>query len=61
MYAWVDYQKGFDSVTHSWINKSVVLIGNNKKLIYFTKKIMSIWKASMRLHTEGRIIETEDI
>jgi hypothetical protein len=58
MHAWIDYQKAFDSTAHSWINKSLVLIGINKKIIYFTKNSTSIWKASLRLYTEGGITET---
>jgi hypothetical protein len=29
--AWIDYQKAFDRVPHSWIIKSLELIGINKK------------------------------
>ena len=36
--AWIDYQKAFDSVPHSWIIKSWQLIGINNKIISFTKK-----------------------
>jgi len=61
MLAWIDYQKAFDSVAHSSINKSLLLIGINNKIICFTKKATSIWKASLRLYTEGGITETEDL
>jgi len=54
MHAWIDYQKALDSAAHSWINKSLVLIGINNEIIYFTKKATNIWKASLRLYTEGR-------
>jgi hypothetical protein len=37
---WIDYQKSFDSVPHSWIIKSVEIIGINTKVISFTKKFM---------------------
>ena len=59
--AWIDYQKAFDMVSHSWIIKSLELIGINNKVISFTKKVMSYWRTRMRLHTENKIIETEDI
>ena len=36
--AWIDYQKVFDRVPHSWIIKSLELIGINNKAILFTKK-----------------------
>jgi hypothetical protein len=31
--AWIDYQKAFDSVPHSWIEKSTELIGVNNKIV----------------------------
>jgi hypothetical protein len=59
--AWIDYQKAFDRVPHSWIIKSLELIGINNKIISFTKKIMTYWKTWMCLHAENKLIETEDI
>jgi len=58
--AWIDYQKAFDRVSHSWIIKSLELIGTNYKVISFTKKVMIYWRTHMRLHTENKLIETED-
>jgi hypothetical protein len=59
--AWIDYQKAFDRVPHSWIIKSLELIGINNKVISFTKKGMTYWKTRMCLHAENMLIETEDI
>ena len=59
--AWIDYQKAFDRVPHSWIIKSLELIGINSKVILFTKKVMTSWKTRMCLHAENKLIETEDI
>jgi hypothetical protein len=36
--AWIDYQNAFDRVPHSWIIKSLELIGINNKVVAFTKK-----------------------
>jgi len=36
----INYQKGFDRVPHSWIVKSLELIGINNKVILFTKKVL---------------------
>jgi uncharacterized ubiquitin-like protein YukD len=58
---WIDYQKAFDRVPHSWIIKSLEIIGINTKVMSFTKKVMSYWKTRMRLHAENKLIETEDI
>ena len=35
--AWIDYQKAFDSVSHSWVQKSMELVGVNSKLVRFCK------------------------
>jgi hypothetical protein len=59
--AWIDYQKVFDRVPHSWIIKSIEIIGINTKVISFTQKVMGYWRTRMRLHTENKLIETEDI
>jgi hypothetical protein len=59
--AWIDYQKAFDRVPHSWIIKSLQLIGINSKFIAFTKKVMTYWRTHMRLHAGNGLIETEDI
>jgi flavorubredoxin len=58
---WIDYQKAFDRVPHSWIIKSLELIGINNKVISFVKKVMPHWKTNMCLHAEQSLIKTEDI
>jgi hypothetical protein len=42
--AWIDYQKAFDSVPHSWIEKSIELLGVNNKIINFCKSSMEKWR-----------------
>jgi hypothetical protein len=42
--AWIDYQKEFYRVPHSWIIKSLELIGINDKVISFMKKVMPHWR-----------------
>jgi hypothetical protein len=59
--AWIDYQKAFDRVQHSWIIKSLELIGIINKVTAFTKKVITYWRTCMCLHTENELIETEDI
>ena len=53
---WTDYQKAFDRVPHSWIIKSLELIGINNKVILFTKKVMTYWKTRICLHAENKLI-----
>jgi hypothetical protein len=57
---WIDYQKAFDRVPHSWIIKSLELIGINN-VTAFTKKAITYWRTHMRQHAENELIETEDI
>jgi hypothetical protein len=38
--AWIDYQKAFDSVPHSWVEKSIDLVGVNSKIVRFCKLSM---------------------
>ena len=59
--AWINYQKAYDRVPHSWIIKFLELIGINNKVISFTKNVMRYCRTRMRLHTENKLIETEDI
>jgi uncharacterized ubiquitin-like protein YukD len=59
--AWIDYQKAFDRVPHSWIIKSLETIEINTKVISFTQKVMGDWRTCMRLHAENKLIDTEDI
>ena len=33
--AWIDYQKAFDSVPRSWVEKSIELVGLNSKILNF--------------------------
>jgi len=57
--ACTDYQKVLDSVSPSWLIKSLELIGINNKMISFTKKNLNYWKGSMRLYTDLKLIQTE--
>jgi len=40
---WIDYQKAFDSVPHSWVEKSIALVGVNNKIVRFCKLFMEKW------------------
>jgi hypothetical protein len=59
--AWINYQKAFDRVPHSWIIKSAEIIGINTKVISFTKKVMGYWRKHTCLHAEIKPKETDDI
>jgi hypothetical protein len=55
--AWIDYQKASGRVPHSWIINSLEQIG----ITSFSKKIMSHLRTRMRVHTENKLTETEEI
>jgi len=59
--AWIDYQKAFGRVPHSWIIKCIEIIGINTKVISFTMKVMVYWRTRMRLHAENKLVEKEVI
>ena len=42
--AWIDYQKAFNSVPHSWVEKSIEFVGVNSKIVRFCKLSMEKWK-----------------
>jgi hypothetical protein len=41
--AWIDYQKAFDSVPHSWVEKSIELVGVKRKIVRFCKLSVEKW------------------
>ena len=41
--AWIDYQKAFESIAHSWVEKSIALVGVNSKIVRFCKLFMEKW------------------
>ena len=54
--AWIDYQKAFDSVPHSWINRCLELYKVEEGLRTFLKKQMTRWRTSITLnHANGDI------
>jgi hypothetical protein len=56
--AWTDYQKAFDSVTRSWIGKSIELIGVNNKIVKFYKFSMEKWSTKLQLKTNQELIQS---
>jgi hypothetical protein len=58
--AWMDYQKAFDRLPHSWIIKSIKIIGINVKVVLFTKKVMCYWRTRMYLDAENKLMEIEE-
>jgi hypothetical protein len=59
--AWIGYQKAFERVPHSWMIKSLKLMGINTKVISFTKNVTGYWRRRMLLYAENKLIKTEDM
>jgi hypothetical protein len=55
--AWTDYQKAFDSVPYSWIEKSIELLGVNNKIINFCKSSMEKWR-TLQLKTNQELLQS---
>ena len=43
----IDYQKAVDSVPHSWVEKSIELVGVNSKSVRFCKLSMDKWNTRL--------------
>jgi hypothetical protein len=47
---WIDYQKALDSVSHSWIGKSMNLIGMNYKIVKVCELSTQKWSTQLHLN-----------
>jgi hypothetical protein len=56
--AWIDYQKAFDSVPHSWIEKSIELIGANNKIVELCSLSMEKWSTKLQLNTNEKLMQS---
>ena len=55
--AWIDYQIAFDSVPHSWVEKSIELVGVNSKIVRFCKISMEKWNTRLILKTKQEVMQ----
>jgi hypothetical protein len=56
---WIDYQKALDSVPHSWIEKSIELIGVNNKIVKFCMLSMEKWSTKLQLKTNQELMQSK--
>ena len=56
--AWVDYQKAYDSVPHSWLLECLQLHNINPVLCRFLSRVMKSWRTSMVLSCGNSTIKT---
>ena len=47
---WIDYQKAYDSVPHSWIKHMMKLYKIDKTITNFITHLMPTWKTTITLH-----------
>ena len=52
--AWIDYKKAFDSLPHSWITKSLEMLGVSSNIRQFLKTAMSSWNTLLTVN--GQIL-----
>jgi len=58
---WIDYQKAFDSVPRSWVEKSIELVGVNSKIVRFCKLSMEKWNTRLILKTRQEVMQSQSI
>ena len=59
--AWTDYQKAFDSIPHSWVEKSIALAGVNSKIVRFCKLSVEKWNTRLFLKTKQEVMQPQSI
>ena len=59
--AWIDYQKAFDSIPHSWVEKSKELVGVNSKIVRFCKWSMEKWNTRLILKSKQEVMQSQPI
>jgi hypothetical protein len=56
--AWIDYEKAFDGVPLSWMEKSIELIGVNNKIVKFCKLSVEKWSTKLQLKTNLELMQS---
>jgi hypothetical protein len=57
--AWIDYQKAFDTVPHSCLEKSIEFVGVNSKIVRFCKLSIEKWSTSLILKTKQEVMQSQ--
>ena len=58
---WIDYKKAFDSVPHSWIEKSLEIHKICPTTINFIRKSMNNWKTTLNLYHVNGILKSRPL
>ena len=59
--AWLDYQKAFDSMPHSWIIRALELMGVHPNIVNACKNMMEHWSTCIQLRGKTDTIITSEI
>ena len=59
--AWIDYQKAYDSVPHSWIIECMDMYKIDNSIVNFMRHTMPSWRTTMTLRGEHHTIQTREI
>jgi hypothetical protein len=57
--AWIYYQKAFRSVPHSWVRKSMELVGADSKIVGFCRLSMKKWNTTLHLKTKHEVVQLQ--
>ena len=52
---WIEYKKAYDSVPHSWLLKSLDLIGAAENVKNFLEKVTKMWKTTLNSKVTGNV------
>jgi len=59
--AWIDYQTAFDSIAHSWVEKSLEPVAANSKMVRFCKLSMEKCNTTLQLKTKQEVTQPQSI
>lgn len=59
--AWIDYRKAFDSVPHSWIERTLKIYHIDTDVVHFLVKAMKQWRTRIIIRSNENYIETQEI
>ena len=58
---YIDYQKAYDSVPHTWLVKSLRIYGIEPKIINFLSTMMQKWSTIIHIRGQKEAVRTEPI
>lgn len=59
--AWIDYQKAFDSVPHSWLLEVLKIYKINRQVIALLGHLMSTWRTTLFVHNISASYRTSQV